>query len=231
MSTSVARDAVVAGEGTVTDDVEDSEIVSKFPGFGLVYPHQRGMDDELLLHGHVEGDVQTADKRIATVGISRKISLTDAGDDVERTDFAGINGSDAEKEQVTARDEGVGQCPFGLFLVHDDGGVGKGIVVQLRDETDIHHPEVDTVVTADFLGKFHLDAVFLSVDEGDGIDFLEMVFGPEQAGGGVLSAAEHDEGPVAACTAAEAKQGLGERRDGSGVHFSCFFNGGFQVTR
>ena len=53
MSTSVAGDAVVAGEGAVADDVKDSEVVGEFPGFGLVYPHQGGVDDELFFHGHV----------------------------------------------------------------------------------------------------------------------------------------------------------------------------------
>lgn len=210
VAAAIAGNAVVAGQCTLSNNVEDAKIVGEFPGFGFVNPHQRCVDDELLLHGHVERHVETADEGVAAVGIARKVGLAYTGHNVEGANFASVNGGDAQEEEVTAGHEGVGQRVGGFLLVHDDRVVGKGVVVELRDERNIHQAERHVVIFADAFGELDLDTVLLTVDEGDGVDLLEVVLCPEKAGGGVLAAAEDDECAVAACSARETQHGLGK---------------------
>ena len=113
---SVTWDAVVAGEGFVAYDVEDAKLVGELPGFGFVNPHQRGVDDELLVHGEVEGYVERADEGVAAVGIAGVVGLRDACDEVHDAVLACIDSGDGEEEEVAAWNEGVGR-QYGSFGV------------------------------------------------------------------------------------------------------------------
>ena len=106
----------------------------------------------------------------------------------------GVDGCDAQKEKVAAGHEGVGRTVNGLFLVYHDGWVGQGIVGELGDEADVHPAEGDTGFAGDFFGKVDFMGVFLSIGETQGVDFLEVLLGPEKTGCRVLTAAKHDQG-------------------------------------
>ena len=205
MSAAVSGNAIVAGERTAANDVEHAEIVCQLPSFCFVNPHQRSVDDELLFHCHVERDVEATDEGISAVRITRKVCLAHSCYNVEGSDFTGIDSGNAEEEEVSPWYEGVGQCSRRLFLVHDDRTVCQRIVVQLRDETDVHQSEVDIVVSADFFCQLHLYAMLLPIDKRDGIDLFEMVLSPKEAGGRILSATQDNECAVAASPTAEAE--------------------------
>lgn len=120
VSASVTDDTVVTRQRFVADDVEDSELVSHCPSLCLVYPHQRGVDDKLFVHRKVEADVKTLDERVAAVGIARKVCLADTSNYVADVMLAGIDGSNAQEEEVATGYKRVGGCALWLFLVHFD---------------------------------------------------------------------------------------------------------------
>ena len=62
MSATVSRDAVVAGQGLVSDEVKGAEAVCKFPGLCLVNPHQGSVYGKLLVHREIEGDIERFDE-------------------------------------------------------------------------------------------------------------------------------------------------------------------------
>lgn len=194
MSAAVSGDAVVAGECLVTDDVECSQLVGQSPGLAFVQPHQWGVDDKLLLHGQVEGDVQALDECIAAVGIAGIVRLRYSCHEMAYSQLAGMDGSYAQEEEVTSRYKRVGQGVCRLFLIHHDVVAGEGILSQCANQRDIHFLEMYSRFMGQTFGKFHFEYMFLTVCKGEGIDFVKVLFGPIQTGGRVLSSTKNDQG-------------------------------------
>ena len=190
MAAAVARDAVVAGQRLVADDVEHAEAVGQGPGGTFVNPHQGRMDDKLLLHRQVERYVETLDKRVAAIGIARVVRLRYTRDDMANAVLAGIDGGDTQEEEVAARHEGVGRRVGGLLLVHLDGRIGQGVAAQLPDEGRGEFVEMHTRLGGQLFGHLRFQYVLLPIIKAEGEDFLEVCFGPVEAGRGVLTAAE-----------------------------------------
>ncbi len=206
MAAAVAGNPVVAGECAGADEVEDAETVGHRPGLGFINPHQRGVDDELFVHAEVQCDVEGLDEGIAAIGITAVVGLRDAGDEVVDAALACKDSCHGEEEEVAAGDEGVGRTVGRLVLVHDDGGVGEGVVREMTDERDVHlvpfYVAASFVVSvlagrlscngSDVTCHVNFEDVFLAVDEGECHHFPEMFQRPEEAGGRVLSTAKHD---------------------------------------
>ena len=107
-ATAVAFDAIVTSECLVADDVKHTQVICQFPGLCLVNPHQRGVDDELLVHRQVERHVQGTDEGVAAVGIARIVGLRHTGHKVHNAVLTSIDGSDGEEKEVATWHEGVG---------------------------------------------------------------------------------------------------------------------------
>ena len=194
MSATVAHHAVVAGEGARADELEHAETVGQGPGLRFVEPHERGVQAELFVHGQIERDVETLDEVVAAVWVAREVGLSHAGDEIEDAALTRIDGGDAEEEEIAPGHEGVGRTAGGFVGVHLEGGVGEGVAAELAEERHIHHFIGHLLFGADFGGDVYLVGVFLSVGEAQGVHFVETLQCPKEAGGGVLSAAEHHEG-------------------------------------
>ena len=67
-------------------------------------------------------------------------------------------------------------------------------MTQPADEAHIHLVKLHASLAGYGFGQTDLVGVFLTVEEAERIYFLEMFFCPKQAGGGVLAAAQHDQG-------------------------------------
>ena len=190
MAAAVAWDAVVAGQRLVADDVEHAEAVGQGPGGTFVNPHQGRMDDKLLLHRQVERYVETLDKRVAAIGIARVVRLRYTRDDMANAVLAGIDCSDTQEEEVAAGHKGVGRRVGGFLLVHLDGRVGQGVAAQLPDEGRGEFVEMHACLGGQLFGHLRFQYVLLPIIKAEGEDFLEVCFGPVEAGRGVLTAAE-----------------------------------------
>ena len=75
MAAAIAGDSVIAGKGTLADEIEHAQFISHGPGLSLVYPHQRCVNDELLVHAQIQRHVQALYKGIAAVGVATEIGL------------------------------------------------------------------------------------------------------------------------------------------------------------
>lgn len=75
MSAAVARYAVVAGDGVVSDDVEHAETVGEGPRLAFVEPHKRGVDDECVVHSEVKGSIEAVDESVAAVRVAAVVGL------------------------------------------------------------------------------------------------------------------------------------------------------------
>ena len=103
--------------------------------------------------------------------------------------LACIDGCHADKKQVAAWYEGIGEGVGRLLLIHFYGRVGERVLAETTDERYVHYIESDTGFASYLLGIFYLNHMFLTIGKGEGIYFFEMAFGPKEASGGVLSAA------------------------------------------
>ena len=112
MAATVALHTVVAGQRVVAHQVEHAQFVGQSPRLAFVDPHQRRMQDELLVHG--------------------------PGHNMVDAPFTGIHGSNADEEQVTPGNERIRTMPLGLLLIHLHGGVGQRVPPQRTDERNIH---------------------------------------------------------------------------------------------
>ena len=79
MAATVALHTVVAGQRVVAHQVEHAQFVGQSPRLAFVDPHQRRMQDELFVHGQVQGHIQTFDKRVPTIGITAEVRLRHPG--------------------------------------------------------------------------------------------------------------------------------------------------------
>ena len=194
VAATIARNAVVAREGLLAHEVEDTQFVRHLPRLALVDPHQGRMDDKLLIHSEIERYVQGLDERIATVGIAAEVGLADTRHEVVDAPLASIDGGDGDEEEVAPRDECVGQGVGGFLLVHGDGEVGERVGAKATDEADVHRVPFDTGVLGYRARNVHLGDMLLAVDEGKRLNAPEVLDRPEEAGGAILSAAEDHEG-------------------------------------
>ena len=181
MATAVAGNAVVAGERAVTYGVEHAEAVCQGPRFALVNPHERRVDDELLFHGKVERHVERTDEAVATVGVAGEVGLRHTRHQVADAALAGIDGCNAQEEKVAAGHKRVGRSVGGLHLVHHYGLVRQRIVGEGAYETHIHAVEMDTGFAGYLFGQVHFVDVLLTIDETEGIHFLEVLLCPKEA--------------------------------------------------
>ena len=192
MAASVAGDAVVARQGVVAHQVEHAQAVGQRPGLGLVEPHQRGVDDELRVHRQVQRHIHRADERVTAIGIAAEVGLRHARHQVPDAPLAGMDGGDGQEEQVAPGHEGVGHAALGLLAVHGHRGVRQRVVPQSADEGRVHDLEVYAGLGGYGACQFYFLLVLLPVAEAQGVHFGKLLFGPKQAGGGVLSATEDD---------------------------------------
>ena len=151
------------------------------------------MQAKLLVHGEVERDVEALDEVVAAVGIAGEVRLANSRDEIEDTALASVDGGDAEEEEVATRHESVGRAAGRFVGVHLQGGIGERITAELSEEGHVHHFIRHLLFGADFCSDVYLVGVFLSVGEAQSVDFVEVLERPEEASGGVLSAAEHHE--------------------------------------
>lgn len=192
----VALDAVVAGEGFVADEVEDAELVGHLPGIRFVEPHQRCDNLKLLVHGEVECGVERFDEGVAAVWVTAEVGLRHAGDNRPDAELACPDGSHAEEKEIASRNEGVGECVLVAFRVHRFCRVDQGVVTQRTDDVALDESELRAGAMCHLAGNINLVAVALTVVERHGIEFFVVFLGPEEAGGGVLSATQHYEGCI-----------------------------------
>ena len=193
MSATVAHDAVVACQRLLTYQIEHSQLVRQFPCLGFVYPHQRGVYDELLIHCKVQCHVGRLDEGIPTVGITAIVGLRDASDQVVDTSFSGKDGSDRQEEEVTTRYKRVWWSVLWFLLIHLHCGIGQGVAPQLTDERHIHLVPFHTSIRGNLSCHLHLPHMFLSVDEGQSLHLFKMFQCPEEARSAILSTAKHNE--------------------------------------
>ena len=189
-----ADDAVVAGVGVVADVVEAAEFVGQLPGLRFGEVHQGGVDLEGVVHCEVEGGIHGFDEYVAAVGVAGEVGFAYAGDDVADVLSFGADGGVKQEQGVAAVDEGVGEAVFGGL--NGGGVVGEGVLGDVFDEGEVEDGLFDAPVLGDAAGAFEFDGVALAVLEADCLDVFAAVGldGLDEAGGGVLSAGEDDEG-------------------------------------
>ncbi len=105
--------------------------------------------------------------------------------------IAVYHGGDGEEEEVAPGHEGVGHCLFRLHRVHFHLRVDeRAACADLPDEVHLSDGDGHAGLDRDFPGLFHLDLMSLAIQERDGVHLLEVLFGPKEAGGAVLSSGE-----------------------------------------
>ena len=154
--------------------VEYAQFVRQCPCLRFVYPHQGGMDNELLVHGKVERDVERLDERVPAIGIAAEVGLRYARHEMPDAPLTGIYGGDAQEEQVAPGYERIWEGVFGFRFVHRYGSVGERVFAQLPDKRHVHHIEMHFRLPCDFACDFHFLHVLLPVEEAECIHFLEM---------------------------------------------------------
>jgi hypothetical protein len=194
VAAAVAHHAVVTSEGARANEVEHAQLIGHAPGFGFVEPHEWRVQAKLLVHGEIERDVEALDEVVAAVGIAGEVRLANSRDEIEDAPLASVDRGDAEEEEVATRHEGIGRAAGRFVGVHLQGGIGERITAELSEEGHVHHFIGHLLFGADRLGDFYFVGVFLSVGEAQRVDFVEVLERPEEAGGGILSTAEHHEG-------------------------------------
>lgn len=110
--------------------------------------------------------------------------------------FAGFDGCYGEEEEVASGYEGVWWCAIGLYGVHGDCGVGEGVAGETGDEGEVDALPFDACFSGYCFCSVNFGNVFLTVGVCESGDALEVSQGPIEAGGGILPAAEDDEGIV-----------------------------------
>ena len=181
MPATVARDAVVAGERLVADDIEHPQTVGQSPGLCLVEPHERRMDAELFLHGQVESDVETLHEVVSAIGITAEVGLPHAGHQIHDAVIAGIDSRHTEEEEVASGHEGAGPLgAIGLLLLDGHGGVGEAAtaLTQLGDEAHIHALPLYARLGSQLLGQLDFLDVLLAIGKAQCTHRAEMLLGP-----------------------------------------------------
>src|SRR5204862_23210 len=141
--------AEIAGVRMLADQIDQpcpAEVMRELPGRGLVEPHQRRMQLEILGHAEIERRLQRLDGLVAAIRIAGIIRLAHAADDVADAAPVRQRRRAGEKHQIAAGHKGVGQA----VLAHCNGDIacqrGIGNFGQRRD--------FERVVLAEFCCPF-----------------------------------------------------------------------------
>src|ERR1700733_14777135 len=71
----LAEIAAVALLADQFDQPLAAELARQLPGRPLVAPHQRGMDDEAVVHAERQGRLQRLERVVAAIGVARIVGL------------------------------------------------------------------------------------------------------------------------------------------------------------
>ena len=193
MPAAVTGDAVVACQRVTAHKVEHSQLVCQCPRLSLVQPHQRRVQDELRIHGQVQGDIQRLDKTVTAIGIPAVIRLRDARHDMADATLSCPYGRYAQEEKIATGHKGIGEyLAIRYLLVHRQGSIRQCIVSQGANPRQLQGCEWNIGTFGDSTCQFHFFFVFLPIAEAQGIHFSKFTFCPEKAGGRVLAATEDD---------------------------------------
>ena len=118
-SAAVARNAVVAGDGLVADDLEDAEPVGKRPFVRFGFVQKRRDDLERPFHREAHHAFLRADEDTAAVGVAGEVGLRDANVQFSGAQRLGPYASQEQKDGVAA--------------VHDGRGAGGPLGLDNRD--------------------------------------------------------------------------------------------------
>ena len=151
------------------------------------------MEYELLVHGKVERYVERFDKCVPAIGIPAEIRLRHTRHDVVDTLFAGIDGGNAEEEQVAPRHKGIRNAVCRLLPVHHHIGVRQRIMPQLADEGNIHYFKLHFRFTRYLPRQLHFLLMLLPIQKAQRIYFPELTLCPKQASCRILPTAEYDQ--------------------------------------
>jgi hypothetical protein len=148
------------------------------------------MEHQPLVHPHVQGDLQRLDRVVAAVRIAGIIRLAHAADEMPELAPDGQGRRQGEEEEVAARDERVGQA---VLAEGDLGLSGEGRVADLPQDGEVQQVIVPEPLapsrrkpgepSAKVRPAVQLDPVALAVVEADGLDPLEPLQRPGEAGG------------------------------------------------
>lgn len=83
MAATIGRNAIVAGQRLRAHQFENTQFVRQLPYFAFIAVHQRGVDNELLVHRQVQRHVKRAHERIAAIRITAEIGFRHAGYQME----------------------------------------------------------------------------------------------------------------------------------------------------
>ena len=182
--------AQVAGVAVTQDQFDErhsAELLSQCPHSGLAHPHQRRMDDVILLSAEVDRDLEGFQRIVATIWVS---PFRHAADEVPDAAAITNSGGGGEEKEVAAGHEGIGQA----VLRHLDFGLlGQRSGADVRERSD----HIETVIGAQACRPFrvqlsdsgqdvepaiHLNGVPLPIVKADGLDMLELIKSPCETG-------------------------------------------------
>ena len=108
-SAAVAFDAIITGERFFPHIIQPPQLIGQCPGFGLINPHQRRMNDKFIVHSQIHGYVQRFDKDVAAIGITAEIGFSYAGDNMFSAFYFGQYARKSKKQHIAPFYKGVGQ--------------------------------------------------------------------------------------------------------------------------
>ena len=149
------------------------------------------MDNELLIHGQVQGDVERLDKGVSAIGIAAKIGFRHPRHQMMNAPFAGKNSRYTLEEEVTTWHEGVRIAVSRFLLIHRQRVISQGIPPQLTDKADIHDMMFHTSLSGNFRCQFHLFFMFLPIDKTKSQHLRKPPLSPKQTGGRILPATKY----------------------------------------
>lgn len=195
MSATIAHDAVVAGEGAVTNCVEYAEFVSQCPSLLLVEPHEGRVQAELLVHRKVKRHIKALDEAVATIGVAAEVGLPNTRNDIIDAVIAGIDGCNRDEEEVSA---GYECCRVGVSILLLRFDVEFRVCqaasgTELADEADVHAFPRDTRLGTKLFCYLNLCDMPLPIAEAEGMYLVKMLECPVEAGCAVLPARKNNE--------------------------------------
>ncbi|CDN43963.1 hypothetical protein BN871_DW_00290 [Paenibacillus sp. P22] len=189
----VGRHAVVAGQRFFPDEFKGSQLIRQLPYLFLVQPHERRLDDEILLHRQIERHVQRLDEDVPAIRISAEVRLAHSGDKRGRSDPFGQDGGKRQEHQVASRHERIRESSRFGSVRYREVLPRQRARSKLSEQAHVQHMVADAEFCRDGCGALELQRMALSVPEGDGLHFLIALQCPEQAGRAVLASAENDD--------------------------------------
>lgn len=86
----------------VANVFECIHLVGELPGFRLVEPHERCVNDKRVIHGQIQRNVERFDEAVPAIGITAEIRFAYARDQMFCADALGQYSSKAEEQQVSS---------------------------------------------------------------------------------------------------------------------------------